>query len=260
MSTGDKIQQLRKNINLSQEQLAERIGVSRQAISKWELEESLPNTDKVILLSKLFGVTIDYLLLDYEKSGTDADSDSISNTHNTFTEDSTTRTNISTVQPTDGTTFEPNGSSHKNWIKPYLGRWVKIFLDDKIFQGFYQVFVKAMNEEYLLIEDSDGLVGLISFDKIESISDADIYRNQNKLAKLPRLTSQVVSEDWNPINEFIGCECMIHLVCNSIFSMPQGYYNAIIEDSTTENVLIRRKQEKSILSKDRIVAILKHSH
>lgn len=58
---GEKIQQLRKAHQLSQEQLAEKLSVSRQAISKWELGESIPETDKIVLISDLFKVSTDYL-------------------------------------------------------------------------------------------------------------------------------------------------------------------------------------------------------
>lgn len=61
---GEKIQQLRKKNNLSQEQLAEQLSVSRQSISKWELSESIPDTNKIVQLSKAFQVSTDYLLLD----------------------------------------------------------------------------------------------------------------------------------------------------------------------------------------------------
>jgi transcriptional regulator with XRE-family HTH domain len=53
---------LRKQKGLSQEQLAAQMTVSRQAVSKWELGESMPDTEHVIQLSKLFAVTTDYLL------------------------------------------------------------------------------------------------------------------------------------------------------------------------------------------------------
>lgn len=68
MNIGDKIQQLRKANNLSQEQLASQLDVSRQAVSKWELNESIPDTDKIIFLSKVFSVSTDYLLLDQNES------------------------------------------------------------------------------------------------------------------------------------------------------------------------------------------------
>ncbi len=64
MNIGEKIQQLRKSQNLSQEQLAVQLEVSRQAVSKWELNESTPDTDKIILISKIFSVSTDYLLLE----------------------------------------------------------------------------------------------------------------------------------------------------------------------------------------------------
>lgn len=49
---------------MSQEQLAAQLSVSRQAVSKWELDESLPDTSKLLAISKIFGVTTDYLLDD----------------------------------------------------------------------------------------------------------------------------------------------------------------------------------------------------
>ncbi len=62
MTFGEKLQQLRKGKRMSQEQLALQITVSRQAISKWELDESRPDSDRILQLSKLFGVSTDYLL------------------------------------------------------------------------------------------------------------------------------------------------------------------------------------------------------
>jgi transcriptional regulator with XRE-family HTH domain len=71
MKFGEKLQQLRKSNGLSQEQLAEKVTVSRQAVSKWELGESIPDTDNIVQLSKLFGVTTDYLLNDDFESDLD---------------------------------------------------------------------------------------------------------------------------------------------------------------------------------------------
>ncbi len=62
MNLADRIQSLRKAKGISQEQLADQIGVSRQAVSKWESEQSIPDLDKIILLSDFFKVTTDYLL------------------------------------------------------------------------------------------------------------------------------------------------------------------------------------------------------
>ncbi len=62
MNMADRIQYLRKTKGLSQEELADKVGVSRQAVSKWESEQSTPDIEKIIIMSELFGVTTDYIL------------------------------------------------------------------------------------------------------------------------------------------------------------------------------------------------------
>ena len=62
MNLSDRIQYLRKARGISQEGLADQIGVSRQAVSKWESEQSMPDLDKIISMSDYFEVTTDYLL------------------------------------------------------------------------------------------------------------------------------------------------------------------------------------------------------
>lgn len=64
MILADKITMLRKRSGWSQEELAERLGVSRQAVSKWESGTSLPDLDRIIKMSELFCVSTDYLLKD----------------------------------------------------------------------------------------------------------------------------------------------------------------------------------------------------
>ena len=62
MTFGEKLQRLRRREGLSQEQLAASLGVSRQAVSKWEADGAVPDTDKLIALSKLFGISLNELL------------------------------------------------------------------------------------------------------------------------------------------------------------------------------------------------------
>ncbi len=64
MTIGEKIEKLRTAKGLSQEQLAEQTGVSRQSVSKWEMDQALPQIDKVLLLCDLFEVTADELMRD----------------------------------------------------------------------------------------------------------------------------------------------------------------------------------------------------
>lgn len=60
----EKLYQLRKKSGLSQEQLAEQLNVSRQAISKWESGSAFPESEKLIIISNYFGISVDYLLKD----------------------------------------------------------------------------------------------------------------------------------------------------------------------------------------------------
>lgn len=62
MTFGEKLQSLRQRSGMSQDALAEKLSVSRQAVSRWERDETMPETDKVVALADLFGVTTDYLL------------------------------------------------------------------------------------------------------------------------------------------------------------------------------------------------------
>ena len=64
MTIGEKIAHLRSQAGLSQEQLADRIDVSRQSVSKWEMDQALPQIDKVLLICDLFNVSADELLKD----------------------------------------------------------------------------------------------------------------------------------------------------------------------------------------------------
>ncbi len=64
MTLGQKLKEIRKRFGLSQEQLAEIMNVSRQAITKWENDSGIPDISNLQELSKVFGITIDYLLND----------------------------------------------------------------------------------------------------------------------------------------------------------------------------------------------------
>lgn len=68
MSFQDQLQKLRKSKGLSQEKLAEIIGISRQAVAKWEVGQSYPDIAKLIALSDFFRVSIDKLVNDYEEN------------------------------------------------------------------------------------------------------------------------------------------------------------------------------------------------
>ena len=64
MILADKIIELRKKSGWSQEELAEKMNVSRQSVSKWEGAQSVPDMERILRLSEIFGVSTDYLLKD----------------------------------------------------------------------------------------------------------------------------------------------------------------------------------------------------
>lgn len=66
MTLSDRLQELRKTHNLSQEQLAEKLDISRQAISKWESGQANPDINNLLKLSNIYEVSTDYILLGKE--------------------------------------------------------------------------------------------------------------------------------------------------------------------------------------------------
>ena len=68
MSLGEKIKEQRKNCGMSQEKLAELVGVSRQAVTKWETDQSAPSTEKLFKLAEIFGTSVDLLIKNDEQS------------------------------------------------------------------------------------------------------------------------------------------------------------------------------------------------
>ena len=72
VETANRLMQYRKKAGLSQEELANKLGVSRQAVSKWECAESSPDTDNLIELSKIYGVSLDELIKGESKASNDS--------------------------------------------------------------------------------------------------------------------------------------------------------------------------------------------
>ncbi|KSV60466.1 helix-turn-helix domain-containing protein [Acetivibrio ethanolgignens] len=82
MALSDKLYMLRKKSGLSQEQLAEQLSVSRQAISKWESGQSVPESEKLVAISNYFKVSLDYLLKDdneYEQQSGNSETETSEN-------------------------------------------------------------------------------------------------------------------------------------------------------------------------------------
>ncbi len=113
MTIGEKIQYMRKKAGLSQEELAEAVGVSRQAVSKWETGEATPEVAKLLLLSRAFGVTADWLISD---DGPDAPSGPSKNR-----EEPKAEPREETPPPEPSYSLEPEEPRYPNWVESVPG-------------------------------------------------------------------------------------------------------------------------------------------
>ncbi len=68
MRFAEKLKKARKEYGMSQEVLADKLGVSRQAVTKWETDKGLPDIENMLIISKLFGISLDELLTDEKES------------------------------------------------------------------------------------------------------------------------------------------------------------------------------------------------
>ncbi|PJI08133.1 MULTISPECIES: helix-turn-helix domain-containing protein [Clostridium] len=219
MSLGEKIQSLRKQNNLSQEQLAEKLMVSRQSVSKWELDQSIPDVHKIIEISNLFEVTTDYLLREDMKV------------------------------PMEQIVEDTVSSAYRQFI----GRWVKIFLDDRGFGGLYQVAVLDVNNDYILFQNRKGKKGILTAKSIISISDADVYKKSSD--KIPEIVLRDVTE-INFFEYFKGKHCTVHFICKSMFAGPQGCFDALVKEITDDEILIINRKRNSVIKIERILMMV----
>ena len=111
MTLGEKIYKLRVERGLSQESLGEMLNVSRQSVSKWETDQSVPELDKIVAVSEMFGVSTDYLLKESEERMTETVNEGgISGTITNFEKSGYTQQVIVQRQ-----TFEYEYKSQKSW-------------------------------------------------------------------------------------------------------------------------------------------------
>ena len=113
----DKLIELRKECGLSQEQLAELLDVSRQSVSKWESDQTMPELPKLIMLSEIFQVSLDYLIRDYitERSTTREKKDSRDETyHDTSQRDNNYSSLKSQINEINDYIKRPRGFEYKS--------------------------------------------------------------------------------------------------------------------------------------------------
>lgn len=138
MTLGEKIQQLRKAAGISQEQLAEQLDVSRQSISKWELNDAVPEINKIVMLSELFSISTDELL----KGSNSQRMDDIEGKQNTSTLQEITKMNAANKQANIGFKTIIVGLIMlvlEFMFLPILGTMQKTHVNG---QGFYSDFIE----------------------------------------------------------------------------------------------------------------------
>ena len=114
IETANRLLQYRKQHNLSQEELASRIGVSRQAVSKWERAEASPDTDNLILLAEIYGVSLDELLKGENINSKEKEEEEPAPefTHNTEPDENTTYEKVDKVSFKDGIHVDSMDGDH----------------------------------------------------------------------------------------------------------------------------------------------------
>ncbi|MBR6113253.1 MAG: helix-turn-helix transcriptional regulator [Bacilli bacterium] len=84
MTLGERLMNLRKEKHLSQEEVADRLNVTRQTVSKWELDQSTPDFDKIVPLCKLYEISSEELITGNKPEGTTMSDDGIDKEHEKF--------------------------------------------------------------------------------------------------------------------------------------------------------------------------------
>ena len=212
MTFGEKLYTLRKSSGLSQEQLAEKCSVTRQSVSKWELGQGYPETEKLLILCRVLDVNLDYLLRDEIASQS-----------------------------------APSRQAISNPYQPYLGKWASLLLNDIDFGAIPLAAITAMNDDYVVYE-MKGKKGVIKTVDIKTISEAMI--NKKKASALNPIEIFDLRNGDNPYKLLIGKKCAIKLrrdFAPNIFSgsvsvawLPSTEMIAITDENMT--VLFKNKE------------------
>lgn len=165
--TADRFYQYRKSNGMSQEELAAKIGVSRQAISKWERGESGPDTDNLIALAQLYDITIDELINGSEILNRDTD-----NTKDTEISENEKQEYTSEEQPKPSISF-------KNGIHVHDGK-------DKVDISFSGIHVESKNGESVHIGPDCGI-------QTDGIDKQHIFKRRNHSALHALLPTIVIT-------------------------------------------------------------------
>ena len=224
MTLGEKIARLRRENHYTQEQLAHILSVSRQSISKWELDTAFPETDKLIRLSSLFDVSLDYLLKD--------------------------TTAIPSVCPQVADALDYSG---------WLGAWCRIALKDWD-SGYNQAALIGQDGVYLAFYQTDRRktikYGVVRKDLIDTVAKISLTpKKQSGLPALPEVLPYL--SDW--LQPFVGkvCDIQLHSPNFTAFILSDdGYQQALITAIDNQFVFIKDGETSVMLRREAIAGIV----
>lgn len=226
MTLGEKISKLRKENNITQEQLASMFGVSRQAISKWESDVAYPETDKLLKMSEMFKCSLDYLLRDRETTQIPQNKTSV-------------------VQSIDYSSF--------------IGAWCNIDLKNWD-SGYYMAAIIGQDNQYIYFYQTDRSknlkYGIVLKQHIDTVTKLELgIKKQNLLPVLPD-TMPSICDPFKPLLDKI-CTIQIHSPNLATFILStDGYQKVIVTSISADNIQIRDKNSVVILNKRDIVGIV----
>ena len=205
MTFADKLQGLRKAKQLSQEALAEKCGVTRQSVSKWETGLGYPETETLLVLCDILDVHLDYLLRDISDAP-----------------------------------HEDQEQEQESLYAPYIGRWLQVFLKDKEFNGFYCVGLIAIQNTQLLLMDDQRKAVFIDTTSVRAISELADEKQTKRLPIIPAGETMPRVRDY-----LIGKKCDIKLRQDHPllgFNKPGGFYSVWIASLSDEAVIAQDMQ------------------
>ena len=226
MTLGEKISKLRKENNITQEQLSSMFGVSRQAISKWESDVAYPETDKLLKMSEMFKCSLDYLLRDRETTQIPQNKTSV-------------------VQSIDYSSF--------------IGAWCNIDLKNWD-SGYYMAAIIGQDNQYIYFYQTDRSknlkYGIVLKQHIDTVTKLELgIKKQNLLPVLPD-TMPSICDPFKPLLDKI-CTIQMHSPNLATFILStDGYQKVIVTSISADNIQIKDKNSVVILNKRDIVGIV----
>lgn len=226
MTLGEKISKLRKENNITQEQLASMFGVSRQAISKWESDVAYPETDKLLKMSEVFKCSLDYLLRDSEAAQIPQDKASV-------------------VQSIDYSRF--------------IGAWCNIDLKNWD-SGYYMTAIIGQDNQYIYFYQTDRSkrlkYGIVLKQHIDTVTKLELgIKKQNLLPVLPD-TMPSICDPFKPLLDRI-CTIQMHSPNLATFILStDGYQKVMVTSISADSIQIKDNNSVVILNKRDIVGIV----